>query len=234
MLGQKEIQDSKRAIASGPVADRTVAGGGQPHRLVAGGVPDHRGVAASSGCIPTRCSPTPVKRCGGMPAIRRPLLSDCGAGQGQPGSPDRRTGDRAVHDLMDQAGSRQDFHMLNRVQTLPGWPPSTVPRRWPQAVGTDAPPDLLDADEMEEIARHGHRRHGGHAGQGGPQAGEANSAATERSTCWPMLSPTRRLARFSRTSSSPSVRDDGRARDRRPRPTGAAMTGLAAVETSGQ
>ena len=47
--------------------------------------------------------------------------------------------------------------------------------------------------------------------------------------------PTRRLAEvLSDQQVARSVRDDGRAGDRRPRTAGTAMTGLAALETSGQ
>ena len=54
-----------------------------------------------------------------------------------------------LYDLMDQAGSRQDFHMLNRVRRfLDG--PDTIPAGRGRSA-YDAPPDVLDADDMEEL-----------------------------------------------------------------------------------
>jgi cellulose synthase operon protein C len=52
-------------------------------------------------------------------------------------------------DLMDQAGNRQDFHMLNRVQRFLDGPDKVAAGHRLSAHG--GPPDLLDAGEMEEI-----------------------------------------------------------------------------------
>ena len=129
---------------------------------------------------------------------------------------------------MDQAGSRQDFHMLNRVRRfLDG--PDTIPG-WPQAVAHSMPrADVFDADDMEELARAM-----AVAGMAGMPDKEVRKLVSEfgRNRAIDMLADIVADTPLGGGSVGPAaraaVRGARRARDRRPRTAGAAMTGLAA------
>ena len=148
MLGQKEIQDSKRAVAS--VLWRiepTLVGGSR----IVWSTAEFQTIAAS------------LQRLGLFDALlnyaREAMRRDA---TDQParfyrivaqikGDRDRLTGaqETELYDLMDQAGSRQDFHMLNRVQRLLDGPDTGPAGR--KRLAFDAIPDTFSADDMEEL-----------------------------------------------------------------------------------
>ena len=136
-----------------------------------------------------------------------------------------------LYDLMDEAGSRQEFHMLNRVQRFLDGPVRMPTGRWRPA--SDSAGDVFDADDMEELLGMAATGMAGDPGQGGPQAGErirhepGDRHAGRR--CGRLAARRHSLEPAGRGS----VRDARRARDGRPLPTGAAMTGSAAVEAMG-
>ena len=148
MLGQKEIQDSKRAVAS--VLWRiepTLVGGSR----IVWSTAEFQTIAAS------------LHRLGLFDALlnyaREAMRRDA---TDQParfyrivaqikGDRDRLTGaqETELYDLMDQAGSRQDFHMLNRVQRFLDGPDTGPAGR--KRLAFDAIPDNFSADDMEEL-----------------------------------------------------------------------------------
>ncbi len=148
MLGQKDIQDSKRAIASVLWRIEPTLMGGS--RIVWSSA-EFQTIAASL----HRLSAFDVLLAYAREAMRRdaadPPARFYRIVAQVKGDRDRLTDaqETELYDLMDQAGSRQDFHMLNRVQRfLDG--PDMIPagRRRP---ASDAPGDVFDADDMEEL-----------------------------------------------------------------------------------
>jgi cellulose synthase operon protein C len=148
MLGQREIQDSRKVVAS--VLWRiepTLAGGSR----IIWSTAEFQTIAASM----HRLSAFDVLLAYAQEAMRRDATD-------QParfyrivaqikGDRERLTDaqETELYDLMDQAGGRQDFHMLNRVQRFLDGPdmPSAGRRR----VASDAAGEAFDADDMEEL-----------------------------------------------------------------------------------
>jgi hypothetical protein len=148
MLGQKEIQDSKRVVAS--VLWRiepTLAGGSR----IVWSPAEFQTIAASL----HRLGAFDVLSAYAREAMRRDPTDEPAefyriVAQVK-GDRDRLTDaqESDLYDLIEGVGSRQDFHMLNRVQRfLDG--PDTIPKgRGREAF--DAIPDHFGADEMEEL-----------------------------------------------------------------------------------
>jgi cellulose synthase operon protein C len=148
MLGQKEIHDSKRVLAS--VLWRiepTLVGGSR----IVWSAAEFQTIAASLHSL----GAFDVLLAYAREAMRRDAPD-------QParfyrivaqvkGERDRLTGaqETELYDLMDQAGSRQDFHMLNRVQRFLDGPDTTPAGRRRPAFG--APSEQFNADDMEEL-----------------------------------------------------------------------------------
>ena len=148
MLGQKDIQDSKRVIAS--VLWRiepSLVGGSR----IVWSTAEFQTIAAS------------LHRLGAFDTLLAYAREAMRRDHADPparfyrivaqvkGDRHRLTGAQETElcDLTDQAGNRQDFHMLNRVQRFLDGPDTIPTGRGRSAYG--APPDVLDADDMEEL-----------------------------------------------------------------------------------
>ncbi len=148
MLGQKDIQDNKRVIAS--VLWRiepSLVGGSR----IVWSTAEFQTVAAS------------LHRLGAFDALLAYAREAMRRDHADPPARFYRIvaqikGDRyrltdaqetELYDLIDQVGSRQDFHMLNRIQRfLDG--PDTIPSGRGRPAYS-APAEMFDADDMEEL-----------------------------------------------------------------------------------
>ena len=231
MLGQKDIQNSKRAIASVLWrVEPSLVGGSRlvwstaEFQTIAASL--HRLAAFDTLLAYTREA---TRRDHADPSARFYRIVAQVKGDRYRLTDAQET---ELYDLMDQAGSRQDFHMLNRVQRfLDG--PDTIPAGRRRSAH-EAPGDVLDADDMEELLEMAL------TGMAGMPVKEVRKLVNE-------FGPNRAIDMLADVvANSPlggilsnqqlvePVHDAGRAGDRRPRPAGTAMTGLAAMETSGQ
>ena len=153
MLGQREIQDSKRVVASvlWRIEPSLIAGS-----RIAWSAAEFKTIMASL----HQLGAIEVLRAYARDAMQRdpedPTARFYRIVAQVKGNRDHLTDAQETElcDLMDQAGSRQDFHMLNRVQRFLDGPDRDGPRGVPtgrRLSARGAPPDLLDAGEMEEI-----------------------------------------------------------------------------------
>ena len=148
MLGQKDIQDNKRVIASVLWRIEPFLTGGS---RIAWSTAEFQTIAAS------------LHRLAAFDALLAYAREAMRRDEADPPARFYRIvaqvkGDRfrltdaqetELYDLMDQAGNRQDFHMLNRVQRFLNGPDANPAGR--RRSTYDAPPDVLDADDMEEL-----------------------------------------------------------------------------------
>ena len=135
MLGQRDIQDSKRVIASvlWRIEPSLIAGS-----RIAWSTAEFQTIVASL----HQLGAIEVLRAYARDAMQRdpedPTARFYRIVAQVKGDRDRLTDAQETElcDLMDQAGSRQDFHMLNRVQRFLDGPDRDVPGRWsrPDAV----------------------------------------------------------------------------------------------------
>ena len=153
MLGQREIQDSKRVVASvlWRIEPSLIAGS-----RIAWSAAEFKTIMASL----HQLGAIEVLRAYARDAMQRdpedPTARFYRIVAQVKGNRDHLTDAQETElcDLMDQAGSRQDFHMLNRVQRFLDGPDRDGPHGVPtgrRLSARGAPPDLLDAGEMEEI-----------------------------------------------------------------------------------
>ena len=231
MLGQREIQDSRKVVAS--VLWRiepTLAGGS---RIVWSSAEFHT-IAASM----HRLGAFDVLLAYAREAMRRDATD-------QParfyrivaqikGDRERLTDAQETELYRPHGPGRRPagFPHAQPGAALPGW--SRYALGGPQAAGIRHPGRGFRCGRHGGAARHGRLRHGGNAGQGGPQTGErirpqprhrhAGRGCRQLAARRHSLEPAARA----------TLRRTRRTRDRRPRPTGSGMTEAAAVETSRQ
>jgi tetratricopeptide (TPR) repeat protein len=148
ILGQREIRDSKRVVASvlWRIEPSLIAGSG-----IAWSSAEFQAIAAS------------LHHIGAIDALRAyardALQRDPGHRAARfyrivaqvKGNRDHLTDaqETELFDLMDQAGDSHDFHMINRVRRFLDGPDELPAGR--RSSAREAPPDLVDAKEMEEI-----------------------------------------------------------------------------------
>ena len=184
MLGQKEIQDSKRVVAS--VLWRiepTLVGGSR----IVWSPAEFQTIAAS------------LHRLGAFDVLQRyareAMRRDA---EDQParfyrivaqvkGDRDRLTGaqETELYDLMEQARQPPGFPHAQPGAALPGWSRQRSRQGRRAARHSMRHRTISTRTRWRSFSAWPSAGMAGHAGQGGPQAGEANSAATGPSTCWP-------------------------------------------------